>query len=102
MKKVVPMKVRQPIAWLAGADPDSVAVFLDSYADSDESGEIREVFISSEPWTHETDCSLGIRHEDRYPGHPRADDDCHDVAETREHLVVISNGSTNLIYNGVV
>ncbi|MGF6410053.1 hypothetical protein [Paraburkholderia sp. MM5482-R1] len=96
------MKVRELIAWLAGADPDSVVVFLDSYADSDESGEIRKVFIPSEPWTHETGYSLGIRHEGRYPGHPRADNDCHDVTETREHLAVMSNGPTNLIYDGVV
>jgi hypothetical protein len=45
------MRVRELIAALADADPDSVVVFLDSYADSDESDEIREVRVPSKPWT---------------------------------------------------
>ncbi len=97
------MRVRELIAVLADADPDSVVVFLDSYADSDESDEIREVFIDSELWTYEKGYCLGARYEVRYPGHPRrADDDCHDVTQTREHVVVMSNGPTNLKYDRVV
>ncbi len=93
------MRVRELIAVLADADPDSVAVFLDSYADGDESDEIQEVFILSELWTHEKGYCLGVRYEVRYPGHPRADDDCHDVTQKREHVVVMSNGPTNLKYD---
>lgn len=102
MEEGVSMRVRELIAVLSDADPDSVVVYLDSYADSDESDEICEVFIPSELWTHERGYSLGSKYEVRYPGPPRADDDCHDVTHTREHVVVMSNGPTNLKYDGVV
>lgn len=44
---------------------------------------------------------LGVRYEVRYPCHLRADDDCYDVTtQTREHVVAVSNGPTNLKYDG--
>jgi hypothetical protein len=98
------MRVRELIAALADADPDSVVVFLDSYADSDESDEIREVLVPSKPLTHEKGYDRGIQYEVRYPGQPRADDDGFhmDVIQTQERVVVLSNGPTNLKYDGVV
>ncbi|MFL9955482.1 hypothetical protein PQR65_19045 [Paraburkholderia nemoris] len=97
------MRVCELIAVLADADPDSVVVFLNSYADSDESDEIREVLVPSKPWTHKKGYDLGIKYEVRYPGQPRVDDDgFHDVTQTQERVVVLSNGPTNLKYDGVV
>ncbi|MGF6809521.1 hypothetical protein OKW30_004647 [Paraburkholderia sp. Clong3] len=95
------MKVRELVTLLADADPESVVLFLDSHADSDGSEEICEVLIPSELWIHEKGYSFGSRYEVRYPGHPRADVDCCDVTHTSEHVVVLSNGPTNLRYYGV-
>ncbi|MGF6303157.1 hypothetical protein OKW42_006510 [Paraburkholderia sp. WC7.3d] len=37
------MRVRELLAMLCDADLDSVVLFIDGYADSDESDEVREV-----------------------------------------------------------
>ncbi len=50
---------------------DSVLSFIDRYADSDESNEVREVYTSASAWTHEHGCYANIEYEPRYPGAPR-------------------------------
>lgn len=52
------MRVRELLAMLSGADPDSVVLFIDTYADSDESDEVREVYIPASAWTHERAASM--------------------------------------------
>lgn len=88
------------IRQLFNADPDSVVLYLDSRAWVDESDEILEVFVDSNVWTYETGARFGEPYEVRYPGNPRAPDDENHMLTTQlvEHVVVLSNGSTNLRY----
>ncbi|MCG5077519.1 BPSL0761 family protein [Paraburkholderia tagetis] len=94
------MRVSELIEQLVTADPDSVVLFLDSYADIDESDEIQEVLVDSHLWTYETGEHHGIGYEVRYPGGPRATDGVdHKVTmQLVERVVVLSDGPTNLRY----
>ncbi|MGF6976580.1 hypothetical protein QFZ94_005030 [Paraburkholderia sp. JPY465] len=94
------MKVSELIEQLVKADPDGVVIYLDSYADVDESDEIREVFVDSDLWTHETGLRHGERYEVRYPSDPEsAESETHKItSQLLEHVVVLSDGPTNLRY----
>lgn len=96
------MKVRELLALLADADPESVVLFLDAYAGSDESDEVREVVVPKELWTRERGYYGGIKYDIRYPGKPRSGDeeDRTDVQRSRERVVVLSTGETDLTYVG--
>lgn len=95
------MKVRELVALLAETDPESVVVFLQIHAETSESDEVREVFTSPNLWTQERGCYFGEEYEIRYPGKPRFDDDIHrtNVQHSREHVVVLAAGETNLRYD---
>lgn len=91
------MNVRELISALSNADPESVVVFLDEYADRDESYEICEVVIPTTAWTHERGVCLAEKYEVRYPGGPREPDEHQtDLVRVRERVVVLSTGPTNL------
>lgn len=94
------MRVRELIRQLFNAEPDSVVLFLESHAWVDESDEILEIFVDSNVWTYETGARFGEPYEVRYPGIPRAPDEENHVVTTQsvEHVVVLSNGPTNLRY----
>lgn len=98
------MTVAELVARLVDVEPESVVVFLESYADADESDEIHEVIVPSDPWTFEVEQCVGSGYEIRYPGPPRSyDDNYHqDLIQKRERVVVLSNGPTNLKFYGVV
>lgn len=94
------LRVKELVERLANADPDSVVVYLDSYADVDESDEICEVLVDLNLWTHEVGTHHGTHYEVRYPGGPRATDSDSRVVTTQavERVVVLSDGPTNLRY----
>lgn len=94
------MRVNELVEQLMNAAPDSVVLYLDSYADVEESDEIREVFVDSIAWTYEKGVNLGERYEKRYPYGPRiSDGQSHEVlSQSLEGVVVLSNGPTNLRY----
>lgn len=94
------MRVSELIEKLVTADPDSVVLFLDSYADVEESDEICEVLVSASLWTHEKGVRHGESYEKRYPYGPRlSDGEGHElISQSVERVVVLSNGPTNLRY----
>ncbi|MGF6634156.1 hypothetical protein OKW38_002840 [Paraburkholderia sp. MM5496-R1] len=94
------MKVRELIEQLVTADPDAVVVYLDSYADVYESDEIHEAFVDSYLWTHETGLRYGEWYDIRYPSGPEpVEGERHVIAAQKpEHVVVLSDGPTNLRY----
>lgn len=94
------MRVNELVEQLMNADLDSVVLYLDSYADVEESDEIREVFVDSNAWTYENGVNLGESYEKRYPYGPRiSDGQGHEVlSQSLERVVVLSNGPTNLRY----
>lgn len=94
------MKVCELIEQLINADLDSVVVFLDSYASAYESDEVREAFVDAQLWTHETGLRHGECYEIRYPYAPEpAEGRSHNItAQFLEHVVVLSDGPTNLRY----
>lgn len=94
------MRVDDLVEQLLNANPSSVVLYLDSYADVEESDEISEVFVDSNVWTHEKGVRHGESYEKRYPHGPRpSDGEGHEViSQTVEGVVVLSNGPTNLRY----
>jgi hypothetical protein len=94
------MKVSELIEQLINAAPDSVVVYLDSYASAYESDEVRETFVDAQLWTHETGLRHGEYYEIRYPYAPEpAEGRSHNItAQFLEHVVVLSDGPTNLRY----
>ncbi|MGF6261833.1 hypothetical protein OKW49_002761 [Paraburkholderia youngii] len=94
------MRVNELVEKLVEADPGSVVLYLDSYADVDESDEIYEVLVDSTLWTHEKGVRHGASYEVRYPYLPRASEgeDHKVISQTVERVVVLSNGPTNLRY----
>ncbi|PZR48472.1 hypothetical protein [Paraburkholderia fungorum] len=94
------MRVREVVEQLVNADPDSVVLYLDPYADVDESDEICEVLADSNMWTHEKGVCHGFSYEVWYPWCPRAPDgEGHDVlTQSLGRVVVLSPGPTNLRY----
>lgn len=94
------MLVSELIEQLADADPDSVVLYLDSYADVEDSDEICEVLVDSNLWTHEEGVNHGESYKKRYPCGPRISDaQGHEVlSQSLERVVVLSNGPTNLRY----
>lgn len=92
------MKVRELLELLKGAPQDSVVLFMDEYADVDETDEIRQVDIQPTPWTHETGRYNGEAFEVRYPGPPdsRAETGYGDIVHVAESVVILSSGPTNL------
>jgi len=94
------MRVNELVEQLANADPDAVVIYLDSYADVYESDEVREALVESNLWTHETGLRHGEWYEIRYPFGPKpVDSERHVIAAPNlEHVVVLSDGPTNLRY----
>jgi hypothetical protein len=94
------MRVNELIEQLVNADPDSVVLYLDPYADVEESDEISEVSVDSRLWTHEKGVRHGESYENRYPYGPLVSDgEGHEVlSQSIERVVVLSNGPTNLRY----
>jgi hypothetical protein len=94
------LRVDELIMRLLNAKPDSVVLYLDSYACVDESDEVVEIFVDSNVWAYETGARYGENYEVRYPGSPRpSDEEKHVVtAQSVERVVVLSNGPTNLRY----
>jgi hypothetical protein len=91
------MRVRELLAMLRDADPDSVVLFIDRYADSDESDEVREVYIPASAWTHEHGFYANSEYEVLYPGMPEVRDEGYrDVVYKSERVIVLSAGPTNL------
>lgn len=80
------------------AGPDGFVVFLDSCASVYESDEIREWFIDSNVWTHETGVRYGECCEVRYPGATEsAEGDGHMLTtQSLERVFVLSDEPTNL------
>ncbi|MCA8082056.1 hypothetical protein [Burkholderia cepacia] len=95
------MTVRELLALLQNADPDSRVLFLTEYAGIDEADEVCEVFIPKSAWTHERGRYGSDKYDVRYPGAPAARDDGYsDVTYSLENVVVLSPGSTNLRFSG--
>ncbi|MFB9124365.1 hypothetical protein E2553_35090 [Paraburkholderia dipogonis] len=90
------MMVRELIALLQRADPDSVVLFLDDYADLSEADELFDVIIPEHAWTYERGSCGGEEYSARYPDEfePR-DESYTDVTHDRERVVLITNGPTN-------
>jgi hypothetical protein len=100
------MKLRELMSALADADPESTVVFLEDYADSDQSSEVREVIIPKSSWTCERGLFYGDEYEVRYPGEPQSafqDDAAYTgVVYNPERVVILSNGPTDLKRDGVI
>lgn len=94
------MRVRELVEQLMNVDPGSVVLYLDSYADVEESDEVREAFVDSNLWTYEKGMNHGEPYEKRYPYGPRiSDGQGHEVlSQSFERVVVLSDGPTNLRY----
>ncbi|SAK53780.1 hypothetical protein AWB78_01359 [Caballeronia calidae] len=94
------MRVHELIEALKAAHPDSVVLFLETYADVAESDEISHVHIPEKSWLHETGFNFGQRYELRLPIAERGDVELErtDVVQRFELVVVLSNGPTNLRY----
>lgn len=90
------MNVRELIALLQKADPDSTVLLLDDYADLSESDELFDVIIPTEPWTHERGKCGGDEYSVRYPDafEPR-DEHYADVTHATERVVLLTNGPSN-------
>jgi hypothetical protein len=90
------MTVRELIARLQQADPESVVLFLDDYADLSESDEVFDVIIPAEAWTHERGCQGGGAYSVRYPEtfEPR-DSSYTDITHNVQRVVLLTNGPTN-------
>ena len=91
------MRVRELVAMLRDADPDSIVLFIDRYADSNASDEVREVYIPTSAWTYERGCYAGRAYEVRYPDEPELREEGYaNVVHVSERVVVLSAGPTNL------
>lgn len=92
------MTVRELIEALKGAEPDSVVLFLEIYADAGETDLISQVLIPEMPCLHESGISIGERYEIRLPMGELGDVEPErtDLVQRFERVVVLSNGLTNL------
>ncbi|CAM2153100.1 conserved protein of unknown function [Pararobbsia alpina] len=91
------MTVRELIEKLAEVDPDAIVIWLDEYADRDESDEVREVDARGENWTRETGYYGSGWFEVRYPGDPvRREPEYNGIVTEHIRVVVLSSGPTNL------
>ena len=91
------MTAGELLAVLRNVDPERVVLFIDQYADSDESDEVREVYIPTSAWTHEQGRYGGSEYDVRYPGSPQPREGGYtDVVHKRESVIVLSAGPTNL------
>ena len=90
------MIVRELIALLERADPESSVLFLDDYADLSESDEVFDVIFPAEPWTHERGMCGGAEYSVHYPDafEPR-DEGYSDVTHDAQRVVLITNGPSN-------
>lgn len=61
------MTVRELIALLQRADPESVVLFLDDCADLSESDEVFDVIVPAEAWTHKRGRQGGGEYSVRCP-----------------------------------
>ena len=96
------MKVKELIALLSVAPPDSVVVFIEQQGDLDETEEIRQVDVRPEPWLHERGQYRDERYEVHYPAtlrDPRDEPGYDDVTWQGENVVVLSSGPTNLRFH---
>jgi hypothetical protein len=91
------MNVDELIALLRNVDPGSRVLFLDDYADLEETDEVREVIAPAAAWTHERGQCNGEEYSVRYPYpfEPRDDSCYHSVVHYTERVVLIANGPTN-------
>ncbi|SAK66285.1 hypothetical protein AWB78_02396 [Caballeronia calidae] len=94
------MTVRELMDALRGADPESIVLFLEAYADVGESDEVSHLLIPELAWVHETGAFFGERYEFRLPKSERGEVEAGrmDVVQRLERVVVLSNGPTNLRY----
>lgn len=96
------MTVRELIALLQRADPESTALFLDDYADLSAADEVFDVIIPVEPWTRERGTCGGAEYSVHYPDafEPR-DESYRDVTHEAQRVVLITNGPTNYRRRGL-
>lgn len=95
------MRVRELIDKLRVADPSSVVLFLENYADVSESDEIRYGLVPRTPWMRETGRCFGEAYDVRLPEREiEAEPGRTDVVQIREPVVILSNGLTNIRFNG--
>ncbi len=90
------MRERELVAMVRDADPGGIVLFIDRYAESDESDEVREVYIRTSAWTYQRGCYAGRAYEVRYPDEPELREEGYaNVVYVSERMVVLSAGPTN-------
>jgi alkylated DNA repair dioxygenase AlkB len=96
------LTVRELIAILRDAPPDSRVLFMTEYADEGEADEVAQADIQTIDWTYESGNAVREAYSYHHPGPPEPPDErCSDVVQTIERVVVLSPGPTNLrFYRG--
>lgn len=90
------MTVRELLALLRDADPENIVLFLDDYADLDDSDEVRDVIAPADAWTYESGRCGGREYSVRYPGpFEQRDESYTNVTHTAQRVILLVNGPTN-------
>ena len=89
------MIVRELIGLLEQADPESLVLFLDDYADLSGTDEVYDVIIPEQPWIQERGYAYGAHYVARYPSELKDEGGDEEVVREALRVVLVTNGPTN-------